>query len=93
MQYTTPTEIVEKGSKVFEEYQQAVVLQNDEPIWILFGWDLAQVLMENDVITQLREELWELNDEETNSMVVDYRNNWLSEDSISFSDFKKEHDL
>ena len=93
MQYTTPTEIVKKGSKVFDEYSQAVVLKNNKPIWVLFGGALAQALVENDIITQVREELWELQDTETSSMITDYKNNGLSEDSVSFDEFRKNYEV
>jgi hypothetical protein len=42
------------------------------------------------MLQQLREELWELNDEETRKTISDYKN-WDTSNSISMEDFIKKY--
>jgi len=90
MQFTTTTEIARKWSKVFSEYQQAIVLNNNKNIWVIFGWELAQAILNSWVVEQIKEELWELNDKETVDLVVWYKE-WKKSDSISLDDFRKKY--
>lgn len=92
MYFTTTTEIARKGSKVFSTYDEAIVLNNNKNIWLLLGWELAQAVLDSGVITQIREELWELNDK-TTSGLVDSHEKWKKLDSISLNDFRKKYEI
>jgi hypothetical protein len=92
MHFTTTTEIARKWSKVFSTYDEAIVLNNNKNIWLLLGWELAQAVLDSWVITQIREELWELNDKQTNDLVVWYKN-WEKSDSIDLEEFKKKYNV
>lgn len=93
MQFTTPTEIARKGSKIFTEYDEAIVMKNNKNIGLLFWGELAKALLDSGVVQQIREELWEMNDPETSEMIADYRKNWLWPESWNFSDFMKEYNV
>ena len=92
MQFTTTTEIARKWSKVFSEYKQAIVLNNNKNIWVIFGWELAQALLDSWVIDQIKEELWELNDKETVETIRSYRK-WNRDNMISLSDYRKKYNV
>jgi len=92
MKFTTTTEIARKGSKVFKEYDEAIVLHNNKNIWLLLGWKLAQAVLDSGVLQQIREELWELNDKETVETIKAYRE-WKQTDSISLEDFRKKYNM
>lgn len=92
MKFTTTTEIARKGSKIFQTYDEAIVLHNNKNIWLLLGWDLAQALLDSWVLQQLREELWEINDKETTDLIVWYKE-WKKSDSISLNDYRKKYEL
>ena len=92
MDFTTTTEIARKWSKVFSEYQQAIVLNNNKDIWVIFGWELAKAILDSWVVEQIREELWELNDKETVETIRSYKS-WDRSNMISLSDFRKKYDV
>lgn len=92
MDFTTTTELARKGSKIFSEFSEAIVLNNNKNIWLLLGWDLAQAVLDSGVINQIREELWELNDKETSTTVKKYKS-WDKEDMINLSDYKNKYAL
>ena len=45
MKFTTTTEIARKGSKIFQEYDEAIVLNNNKNIWLILGWKLALAVL------------------------------------------------
>ena len=92
MKFTTTTEIARKGSKIFQEYDEAIVLNNNKNIWLILGWKLAQAVLDSGILQQLREELWELNDKETVELIKAHRE-WKQTDSISLEDFLKENNI
>jgi hypothetical protein len=92
MNFTTTTEIARKWSKIFQEFDEAIVLNNNKNIWLLLGWKLAEAVIESWMLQQLREELWELNDEETKKTISDYKN-WDDSNSISMEDFRKKYNI
>lgn len=92
MNFTTTTEISRKWSKVFEMYDEAIVLNNNKNIGLLLWGKLAQALLDSWVLQQLREELWELNDKETVDEVLSYRE-WKLEDSISLDNYRSKYGI
>ncbi len=92
MNFTTTTEIARKWSKVFEMYDEAIVLNNNKNIWLLLWWELAQALLDSGVLQQLREELWETSDSITSNLVTNYKN-WNNQDSISLDDYKAKYGI
>lgn len=92
MQFTTTTEIARMGSKIFQEYDEAIVLNNNKNIWLLLWWKLAQALLDSGVLQQLKEELWEINDNETVETIRKYKL-WDKSWNISLSDYRKKHGL
>ena len=78
MQFTTTTEIARKGSKIFQENTESIVLVNNKPIWALLSykiyeklkssWYLDEVINsinadKKDYIIWLQKNLEEWNDE------------------------------
>lgn len=92
MQFTTTTEIARKWSKIFSEYDEAIVLNNNKNIGLLLWWKLAQALLDSWVLQQLREEIWEVNDKETVETIKKYRN-WDKSWNISLNDYRKKYGL
>ena len=92
MKFTTTTEIARKWSKLFKEFDEAVILNNNKDIWLILTWDLARAVSDSWVILQIREELWESNDEETKDLVDAYKS-WKDTDSISLSDFRSKYGI
>ncbi len=86
MQFTTTTEIARKGSKIFQEYDSAIVLNNNKNIWMLVWWKLAQALFDTWILEQLKQELLELNYKETVDLVRSYKT-WEKTDSINLDDY------
>ena len=87
MNFTTTTEISRKWSKIFEMYDEAIVLNNNKNIWLLLWWKLAEALLDSWVLQQIREELWEINDKETTNSISQYKS-WNWSESISLNDYK-----
>jgi len=92
MNFTTTTEIARSWSKIFEKYDEAIVLNNNKNIWLLLWWKLAEALLDSWVLQQLREELWEINDKTTANLVKNYRE-WKKEDSINLNDYKVKYGI
>ena len=92
MDFTTTTEIARTWSKVFEKYDEAIVLNNNKNIGLLLWWELANAVLESGILQQLREELWESQDKQTKGMVSDYKK-WKLWDSISLDDYKKKYGI
>jgi hypothetical protein len=92
MNFTTTTEIARKGSKVFEMYDEAIVLNNNKNIGLLVWWELAQALLDSWILQQLREELWELNNKETVETISKYKL-WNRINSISLDDYRKKYGI
>ena len=57
MKFTTTTEIARKGSKIFQEYSEAIVLNNNKNIGVIVGWELAQALLDSWFLDELKENL------------------------------------
>jgi len=92
MQFTTTTEIARKWSKIFSEFDEAIVLNNNKNIWLLLWWELAQAVLDSWILQQLREELWEINDTETSELVRWYKEGKTS-DSITLEDYRKKYGI
>lgn len=83
MQYTTTTEIARKGSKIFQNYSYATVLNNNTDIWMIIWWDLYKLIIEKWILDDLLEDLEIAN----NSAILKEKylkssNSWLSTLSI-----------
>ncbi len=91
-QFTTTTEIARKWKKAFDGLFYNTVLYNNKDIWMIIGKELADMLQENGILDQIREELWELNDPTTCELVEKSRNGEYS-DSISLEDFRKKYNV
>ena len=92
MQFTTTTEIARKWSKIFQEFNEAIVLNNNKNIWLLLWWALAQAVLDSWVLQQLREELWEINDKETVETIKKYKL-WDKSWNIHLNDYRKKYGL
>lgn len=57
MQFITTTEIARKGSKIFTDYQEAIVLSNNKPIWALLDYKIYEKLKESWFIDNITKEL------------------------------------
>ncbi|MDQ1343540.1 MAG: hypothetical protein QG650_259 [Patescibacteria group bacterium] len=92
MVYTTITNIVKNGKREFSGSPYKTVLSNNRRIGMVLSPEMAEALEENGILDQVREELWELHDEETRKVVEASRVRDFS-GAISFDDFIKSHAL
>lgn len=92
MHFTTTTEISRKWSKIFNTYDEAIVLNNNKNIWLLLWWKLAEAVLDSWIIQQIREELWEAEDKETSNMVTWYKE-WKKSDSITLDNFRMKYNV
>lgn len=44
MNYTTTTKIARKGSKIFRDFNEAIVLSNNKPVWALLSFRIYERL-------------------------------------------------
>jgi hypothetical protein len=86
MDFTTATEIARKWSKAFWIDGYSIVMNNNKPVWLIFGTGLTKIMLNGWILEQLREELWEINDEET-KQIVEKSKLWDYSDSISLDDY------
>jgi hypothetical protein len=93
MEFTSSTEIAKKWAKVFTQHDEITILKNNNFLGIYLGWALGKAILDSGIINQIREELWELGDAETSSMVDDYKKNGLWAESQNFSDFLKSYNV
>lgn len=69
----TATELQKQPSKVFKGSPIQLVFANNKMTGILFTGGLAQKVLDSGLIEQLQEELWEVQDEETSSLIAKSR--------------------
>ena len=87
------TKVLRNGRKTFSSGPSfQIVLSNNELQGIIINKKTAKMILDHDLLTQLREELWELNDPETVRMVRESRAG-IKSDSISFDEFNKKHGI
>jgi hypothetical protein len=60
MNFTTTTEIARKWSKAFWIDKYSIVMNNNKPVWLIFGTKFTKKLLDTWFLEQLREELWEI---------------------------------
>lgn len=92
MDFTTTTEISKKWSKIFQIYNEAIVLNKSKSIGVILGWKLAQAVINSGILEQIREELFELQDKETLKVIKNYRS-WNIVNSINLEDYKKKYGI
>lgn len=90
MVYTTITNIVKNGKREFSGSPYKTVLSNNRSVGMVLSPEMAQALEENGILDQVREELWELHDEETRQTVEASRLRDFS-NAVPFDDFIKSH--
>ncbi|OGJ63791.1 hypothetical protein A3C37_01720 [Candidatus Peribacteria bacterium RIFCSPHIGHO2_02_FULL_53_20] len=84
------TNLQRQLKKVFYSKQPMhVVLSNNAVSGIVFSKEAAELLLASDTLNQIREELWELQDEETRSVVLRGREGKTK--PAPFDDFAKEY--
>ena len=57
MRFTTTTEIARKGSKIFKEWNETIVLNNNRPLWALLSYKLYEKLKEKGYIDKIKKEI------------------------------------
>lgn len=57
MNYTTTTAISRAWSKAFENINYATVLNNNNDIWMIIGWDLYKTIIKRWIIEDLMEDI------------------------------------
>ena len=66
-----------------------VVLSKNAVVGMVFSKEAAQRLMDSDVLRQIREEIWELNDPETRDLVIRSRKGLTK--PVPFDTFAKKY--
>jgi hypothetical protein len=92
MEFTSPTEIVRKWTTAFTEHDEMIILKNNKFLGLYLWGELGKAVQESWIITQIREELWELNDQKTGESIVSYRA-WERSESITLDDFRKKYEI
>ena len=68
------TSLQREAKKVFDsDHPIRIVLSKNAVVGLVFSKEAAELLMESDVLQQIREELWELNDPETQRVIAQSR--------------------
>ncbi len=87
MNFTTTTEIARKGSKIFEIYDEAIVLNNNKNIGLILWWELANALIDSGILFELKRQLarkntieYEAFSEKENNMLME--KGWETYNSI-----------
>lgn len=91
MNFTTITNLVQRGKKEFESRSYKTVLSNNKSVGMILGAEFAEALEQNGVLAQVQEELWEAHDKETVNAVLAYRAG--KKPDISLAEYRKKHDL
>lgn len=69
-EFISITDLQRNLKKIFGSKQSMrVVLSKNAVVGLVFSKEAAQRLLNSDVLRQLREEIWELNDPETRDLV------------------------
>lgn len=93
MNYTTTTKLARDGKKAFAS-GASIVLCNNEDIGMILGKDYYLALKDSGILEQIREEMRELRDPTTSSLINTYTN-WTTrtKDSVSFDDFLEDKNM
>ncbi len=84
------TNLQRQLKKVFYSKQPVhIVLSNNQVSGLVFSKEAAEILLQSSVLEQLREELWELNDAETRTLVSHSRRGKTT--PLSFNEFAREY--
>jgi len=92
MNLVSATEVMRKWAKIFSEYDEAIVLQNNKQVWLIIWGKLATKILENWLLQQIKEEMWELQDKETLEIVKAERE-WKKTDEISLDDYLEKYGI
>ena len=87
--YTTTTKLSRAWKKAFDENFK-IVLCNDQDIGYIIGGEMYTAMRDSGIIDQIREELWEAHDPET-QVVLKARNDWDRSEMMSHDDFIKKY--
>ena len=91
MQCVSTTTLQRNPKSVLWKDHFQVILSNNKPQWMIISKEVAEYLEESWLINQIREELWEMQDEETINSIKNARDGKTEE--IWWNEFKKEYDL
>lgn len=89
---TTVTNIMRGWKSVFQNTSCKKVFFNWNQIWMILWKELSEALESSWVLTQVREELWEANDEETLNLIKQYKN-WNLHNSTTLDNFREEYGI
>lgn len=89
--YTTTTKLARKWRKAFDDNYK-IVLCNDQDIWYIIWGEMYTAMRDSGLIDQVREELREAHDSETQAVLKASRE-WDLSQSISLEDFRKKYDV
>lgn len=91
-EFISITNLQRQLKKVFYSKQPIhIVLSNNSVSGLVFSQEAAKLLLESGALDQLREELWELDDKETSTLVARHKKGQTR--PVSFQNFAKEHGL
>ena len=92
MNTTTITRVVKKWKDEFEDSPYKFVFSNNEIIWMIFDKKTTIMMQNSWILDQIREEMWEWEDEETKKLILKYQK-WDYSSSIWFDNFIKKYEL
>lgn len=91
-EFISITNLQRQLKKVFYSKQPIrVILSNNAVSGIVFSKDAAELLLESGALDQIREELWELQDQETRNLVI--RGKTGKGKPVSFDSFAKKYGI
>ncbi|TSC56365.1 MAG: hypothetical protein G01um101418_419 [Parcubacteria group bacterium Gr01-1014_18] len=65
LNFVTSTQLQKKLKKTMGQKPMQILLSNNKIEGMIFSKKMTEMFLESDLLTQIREELWELNDPET----------------------------
>ncbi len=68
-----------------------IIMSKNKVTGLIISKEATELLMKSDVLTQLREELWELNDPETRDLMIRHQKGLTN--PVPFDSFAKEYGI
>lgn len=91
MDTISTTELQKNPKKVIDKKPIQMILTNNKVSGLLLSADVAHLMEDSGLLQQIREELFELQDKETVSIIQKHRAG--KSRPVSFDEFQKKYDL
>lgn len=90
-EYISKTDLQRNPDKVFSKSPFKIVLNNNKQQGMFISQETVDVLMKSGVLSQIQEELFELQDQETIQVIADHKSG--KSKPSPFEQFTQKHEL